>query len=130
MGYLNKTQLIGKIGNDLETRYTQGGTAVLEMSIATNEHFTDKTGQKQTRTEWHKVQVWGKQAENCGQFLSKGSEVYVEGKLKTEQFEDKQGVKRYVTKVHAFNVQFLGSNGNGLSITPDNKPINDSDLPF
>ena len=130
MGYLNKTQLIGKIGNNLETKYTQNGTAILEMNIATNEHFTDKAGQKQTRTEWHKVQVWGKQAENCGQFLTKGREVYVEGKLKTENYEDKKGVKRYISKIQAYNVQFLGNNGNGESNKTDNLPVNDSDIPF
>ena len=126
MGNLNKSLLLGKIGNDIETRYTQNGKAVLDMSIATNEFYTDSKGQKQKITDWHKVQVWGKLAENCGQYLSKGKEVFVEGKMKTEQYTDKDGVKRFVTKIKAFNVQFTGTNGNNLTFSSESN----SDVPF
>ncbi len=109
---LNKVMLIGNLGSDPEVRYTQGGAAVANFNIATNEKWTDKQGQPQERTEWHKIVVWGRVAENCGKYLSKGRQVYIEGSIQTRDWEDKDGNKRYTTEINARNVQFLSSGGN------------------
>jgi single-strand DNA-binding protein len=90
-------------------RYTPSGAAVANFSVATNESWTDKTGQKQERTEWHKVVVWGKLAELCNQYLQKGRQVYVEGRLQTRQWQDKDGQTKYTTEIQAQTVQFLGA---------------------
>lgn len=105
---VNKVLLIGRLGGDPEVRYTSNGGAVANFNMATNESWTDKAGQKQERTEWHKVVVWGKLGELCGQYLSKGRQAYVEGRLQTRDWTDKDGNKRYTTEVVAQNVQFLG----------------------
>ncbi len=118
---LNKVMLIGRLGGDPEVRYTSTGGAVANFNLATNEFWTDKSGQKQERTEWHKIVVWGKQAENCGQYLSKGRQAFVEGRLQTREWTDKEGNKRYKTEVVAMNVQFLGSPGE-KSTTSDFTP--------
>ena len=94
MASVNKVILIGNLGNDPEVRYTQGGQAVTELRMATTEQWADKEGQKQERTEWHSVQVWGKTAEHCAQYLAKGRSVYVEGRLESREYADKDGVKR------------------------------------
>lgn len=108
---LNKALIIGRLGRDPEIRYTQAGTSVATMSIATSEKWTDKnTGQKQERTEWHRVTVFGRQAENCSQYLQKGSQVYVEGRIETSQYE-KDGQTHYSTAIIANAVQFLDSPG-------------------
>ena len=107
---VNKVILVGRLGQAPEVRYTPSGAAVGNFSIATNENWMDKTGQKQERTEWHKVVVWGKTAENCSQFLAKGRQVYVEGRLQTRQWQDKDGQTKYTTEVVATTVQFLGGN--------------------
>jgi single-strand DNA-binding protein len=107
---VNKVILVGRLGQAPEVRYTPSGAAVGNFSIATNESWMDKSGQKQERTEWHKVVVWGKTAENCGQFLAKGRQVYVEGRLQTRQWQDKDGQTKYTTEVVAQTVQFLGGN--------------------
>jgi len=105
---LNKVLLIGRLGKDPEVRYTTTGGSVATFSIATNENWTDKNGQKQERTEWHRIVAWGKLGEICGQYLSKGREAFVEGRLQTREWTDKEGHKRYTTEIVASNVQFLG----------------------
>jgi len=113
MASVNKVILIGNLGRDPELRYTQGGQAVANFNIATTDKFTDKEGNPQERTEWHRIVVWGKQAENCAQYLSKGRSAYIEGSLQTRDWEDKEGIKRYTTEVRAQRVQFLGGPGGG-----------------
>jgi len=110
---VNKVILIGRLGQDPEVRYTTNGGAVANFNLATNESWTDKSGQKQERTEWHRIVVWGKMAEICGQYLSKGREAFIEGKLQTREWNDKEGNKRYTTEVVAQNVQFLGGRSAG-----------------
>src|SRR5881392_2033426 len=105
---VNKVLLIGRLGSDPEIRYTPSGAAVANFSVATNEVWNDKQGQKQERTEWHRVVVWGKLAELCNQYLQKGREAYLEGRLQTRQWQDKDGNTKYTTEVHAQTVQFLG----------------------
>jgi single-strand DNA-binding protein len=106
---VNKVILVGRLGQNPEVRYTPSGSAVANFSVATNEAWTDKSGQKQERTEWHRVVVWGKLAELCNQYLQKGRQCYVEGRLQTREWTDKDGVKKYSTEVQAQTVQFLGS---------------------
>jgi single-strand DNA-binding protein len=113
MAGVNKVILIGRLGADPELRYTSGGAAVAEMRVATSRKYTTKDGASQTDTQWHRVVVWGKQAEHCKEYLSKGREVYIEGRLQTRQWEDKEGKKRYTTEVVAEQVQFLGGGGGG-----------------
>ncbi len=108
---VNKVILVGNLGSDPELRYTQGGQAVANFNIATNERWTDKGGETQERTEWHKIVVWGRQAENCEKYLSKGRQVYIEGRLQTRDWEDRDGNKRYTTEIVAQNVQFLSGGG-------------------
>lgn len=105
---VNKVILVGRLGQNPEVRYTPSGSAVANFSVATNEAWTDKSGQKQERTEWHRVVVWGKLAELCSQYLAKGRQCYVEGRLQTREWTDKDGVKKYSTEVQAQTVQFLG----------------------
>jgi single-strand DNA-binding protein len=112
---VNKVLLIGRLGNDPEVRYTTNGGAVANFNLATNESWTDKNGQKQERTEWHRVVIWGKMAELCGQYLSKGRQAYVEGRLQTREWNDKEGNKRYTTEIIAQSVQFLGGPGERAS---------------
>jgi single-strand DNA-binding protein len=113
-GSVNKVILIGNLGNKPELKYLPSGQAVCEMRLATNESFTDKNQQKQERTEWHRVVVWGKQGENCAQYLDKGRQVYIEGRLQTRSWDDKNsGEKRYMTEIVANTVQFLGGGGPG-----------------
>ena len=111
MASVNKVILIGNLGRDPELRYTQSGSAVANFTLATNEKWRDKDGNNQERTEWHRVVVWGRTAENCAQYLHKGSSVYVEGRLQTREWEDKDGNKRNTTEINALNVQFLGGRG-------------------
>lgn len=108
---VNKVILIGNLGSDPEVRYTQTGQPVAHFRIATTDSWTGKDGQLQERTEWHSIVVWGKTAENCGKFLAKGRQVYVEGRLQTREWQDKDGNKRYTTEVVATDVQFLGGRG-------------------
>jgi len=107
MASVNKVILIGNLGADPEVRYTQGGQAVTELRMATSNQWTDKDGQRQERTEWHAVSAWGKTAELCGQYLAKGRKVYVEGRLESREYTDKEGVKRKVWEVRADKVTFL-----------------------
>lgn len=104
---INKVMLIGRLGQDPELKYTPSGAAVCNFSMATSDSWTDKAGQKQERTEWHRIVVWGKLAELCNQYLAKGRQAFIEGSLQTRSWE-KDGVKRYTTEINARNVQFLG----------------------
>ena len=108
---VNKVILIGNSGADPELRYTPGGTAVSNFSIATNESWTDSSGERQERTEWHRIVVWGRLAEICNQYLRKGSKVYIEGKLQTRSWEGQDGLKRYTTEVVARDMQMLDTRG-------------------
>ncbi len=109
MAGINKVIIVGRLGADPELKHTQNAQAVARLSVATSENWTDKNGQKQERTEWHRIVVWGKLAELCGKYLSKGRQVYVEGRLQTRSWEDNQGQKKYSTEVVANTVQFLGA---------------------
>lgn len=110
-GGVNKAILIGNLGADPEVRFTPGGQAVANFRIATSESWTDKNGQKQERVEWHRIVVWGKLAELCGEYLKKGRQCYVEGRLQTREWTDKEGKKNYTTEVVANQVVFLGGRG-------------------
>jgi single-strand DNA-binding protein len=112
MGSVNKVILVGNLGADPELKYTPSGRAVCNLRIATTDVFKDKSGQRQERTEWHRVTVWGDQAENCSKYLSKGRSAYVEGRLQTRSY-DKDGQKHYATDVVADRVVFLGGGGGG-----------------
>ncbi len=107
-GGVNKVILIGNLGADPELRYTPGGQAVCDLRLATNESWMDKQGQKQERTEWHRVVMWGKPAEVCKQYLTKGQKVYIEGRLQTRSWDDKEGHKRYSTEIIGTDFMFLG----------------------
>ncbi len=109
---LNKVMLIGRLGRDPELRYTQNGTPVTSLNVATDESYTDRDGNRQERTEWHRVAVFQKQAELCSNYLSKGSLVYVEGSLQTRKWQDQQGMDRYTTEIRAQRVQFLDRRSN------------------
>ncbi len=115
MGSVNKVILVGNLGADPELKYTPNNRPVCHLSIATNEVWKDKGGQKQERTEWHRVNVWGDQAENCSKFLAKGRMVYIEGRLQTRSWDDKDGKKRYSTEVVADRVVVLGGGPGGES---------------
>jgi single-strand DNA-binding protein len=116
---VNKAILVGRLGQNPEVRYTPSGAAVGNFSVATNEAWTDKQGQKQERTEWHRVVVWGKLAELCSQYLTKGRQVYVEGRLQTRQWQDKDGQTKYTTEIQAQTVQFLGGGGPNAGVGKD-----------
>ena len=135
---VNKVILVGNLGKDPEVRYTQTGSAVANFSIATSEQWNDRDGKKQERTEWHNIVAWRKLAEICGQYLKKGSKVYLEGKLQTRSWDDKNtGVKRYTTEIVADDLIMLDSKGGGMSepnpspsvAEPAAEPEKD-DLPF
>lgn len=114
MAAVNKVILIGNLGKDPEFKYTPGGQPVATFSLATTERFSDKNGQRQEKTEWHNIVAWGKLAELVNQYLKKGRSAYIEGKLTTRSWDDKDGNKRYKTEIVANTIQFLGSaSGNG-----------------
>jgi len=114
MGSVNKVILIGNLGADPELKYTPSNRPVCNLSLATNEVFKDKGGQRQERTEWHRVTVWGDSAENCSKYLAKGRTVYIEGRLQTRSWDDKtSGQKKYMTEVVANDLVLLGSRGEG-----------------
>jgi len=112
MGSVNKVILVGNLGADPELKYTPSSRPLCNLRIATTDVFKDKSGQRQERTEWHRVTVWGDQAENCNKYLSKGRSVYIEGRLQTRSY-DKEGQKHYATDVVADRVVFLGSGSGG-----------------
>jgi len=117
MAGVNKVMIIGRLGQDPEVRYTGGGQAVANFNVATSENWTSKDGQKQERTEWHRIVVWGRLAELCKDYLKKGRQVYIDGRLQTRNWDDRDGKKRYVTEIIANSVQFLGSNTDKTSTT-------------
>ena len=144
---VNKVIIVGNLGKDPEVRFTPNGKAVAKFPVATTEKWTDQQGQRQERTEWHNIVVWGKQAENCGQYLAKGRQVFIEGSIRSRSYDDKDGNKRYITEVVARDVRFLGGGGgrgaagaaaggggaeSGVSLPPgeDVGPSEDDDIPF
>ena len=110
---LNKAILIGNLGKDPEMRYTPGGLGIANFNIATSETWNNKEGAKETRTEWHRIVAFGKLAEICGEYLSKGKQVYIEGRIQTRDWEDKDGNKRYTTEIVANQMLMLGSRDAG-----------------
>ena len=146
MGSVNKVILVGNLGRDAELRYTPGGAAVATLNMATTEVWNDKAGQRQEKTEWHRVVLWGKQAESLTEYLIKGKQVYVEGRLQTRQWDDKDGNKRYTTEIRGDRVVLLGGGGGrgqmsrgssagddmGHAPGPDgpSEPLTDDDIPF
>jgi single-strand DNA-binding protein len=111
---VNKAILVGRLGRDPETRYTSAGQAVCNFTLATDETYKDRNGERQKRTEWHRIVVWGKQAEIAGQYLTKGKQIYLEGRLQTRSWDDRQsGEKKYRTEVVCDNFQMLSQRGGG-----------------
>jgi single-strand DNA-binding protein len=144
---VNKAILVGRLGRDPETRYTSGGQAVCNFTLATDETYKDRAGERQKRTEWHRIVVWAKQAEIAQQYLHKGSLVYVEGRIQTRQWDDKEGQKRSTTEIVATNFRMLGgrgdnagggapagatdSEGSGAAVEESHHPeVSDEDIPF
>ena len=110
MASVNKVIIVGTLGRDPEVRYMPNGDAACNLSVATSETWKDKSGEKQERTEWHRISMFGKLAEIAGQYLAKGSSVYLEGKLQTRKWTDKDGVEKYTTEIIADRMQMLGGN--------------------
>ncbi|MFQ5777463.1 MAG: single-stranded DNA-binding protein [Terriglobia bacterium] len=136
---VNKVILIGRLGQDPEMRYTGGGTPVCNFTLATNEVFRDRSGEMQKRTEWHRIVAWAKLAEQCSQLLSKGKLAYIEGQLRTRQWDDRDGNKRTTTEIVAFRMRVLtpkgepalGMDAAGPEPPEDTAPdISDADVPF
>jgi len=151
MGSVNKVILVGNLGRDSELRYTPGGAAVATLNLATTEVWNDRNNQRQEKTEWHRVVLWGKQAESLQEYLTKGKQIYVEGRLQTRQWDDKDGNKRYTTEIKADRITLLGGGGGGGRSAgaggaeysgrgggggggqmdePPVEPITDDDIPF
>jgi len=149
VGSVNKVILVGNLGRDAELRYTPGGAAVATLNLATTEVWNDKNQQRQEKTEWHRVVLWGKQAESLQEYLTKGKQIYVEGRLQTRQWDDKDGNKRYTTEIKADRITLLGGGGggggrggggggggmdrgasHGGGDEPPMEPITDDDIPF
>jgi single-strand DNA-binding protein len=150
MGSVNKVILVGNLGRDAELRYTPGGAAVATLNMATTEVWNDKAGQRQEKTEWHRVVLWGKSAESLSEYLTKGKQIYIEGRLQTRQWDDKDGNKRYTTEIRADRVVLLGGGsggrggGGGVARGGDetmgagghapapesSEPLTDDDIPF
>lgn len=138
-GGVNKAIIVGNLGKDPEVRFTPSGQAVANFTVATNDSWTDKQGQKQERVEWHRIVVWGKLAELCGEYLTKGRQCYVEGRIQTREWTDKEGKKNYTTEIVANSVQFLGGRPQGQQpqrqqqqedqLPPGEAPA-DVDVPF
>ena len=149
MGSVNKVILVGNLGRDSELRYTPGGAAVATLNLATTEVWNDKNQQRQEKTEWHRIVLWGKQAESLQEYLTKGKQIYVEGRLQTRQWDDKDGNKKYTTEIKADRITLLGGGGGGGgggrsgggadrggshagggTDDPPMEPITDDDIPF
>lgn len=113
MAGVNKAILVGNLGRDPELRYTGSGTAVANFTLATTERIRTKEGEREERTEWHRIVAWGRTAELCAQYLNKGRSVYIEGRIQTREWEDKEGQKRRTTEIVANTIQFLGGRGQG-----------------
>ena len=130
---VNKVILVGNLGQDPEGRFTPQGTAVTNLSLATNESWKNQSGETQDKTEWHRVVMYGKMAETATQYMRKGTMVYVEGRLQTKEWEDQNQVKRRTTEVLCDNFTMLGKRGDASNYTPQaeqSKPDEDDDLPF
>ncbi len=125
---LNKAMLIGNLGADPELRYTQSNQAVMTFNMATNERFKNRDGEWQDRTEWHRIVVWGKRAEGLSKVLTKGARLYVEGRIQTRSYEDKQGQKRYTTEIVARDIIFAGGRGDGAAGGGGAPPPSDDDF--
>ena len=143
MGSVNKVILVGNLGRDAELRYTPGGAAVATLNMATTEVYKDREGQKKEDTQWHRVILWGKTAETLQDYLTKGKQIYVEGRLQTRQWDDKDGNKRYTTEIRSDRVVLLGGGGGGRAAAVDrsgdaghapppeaSEPLTDDDIPF
>jgi single-strand DNA-binding protein len=150
MGSVNKVILVGNLGRDAELRYTPGGAAVATLNMATTEVWNDKGGQRQEKTEWHRIVLWGKTAESLNEYLTKGKQIYIEGRLQTRQWDDKDGNKRYTTEIRADRVVLLGGGSGGgrgaagggaaarggdesMGHAPapeSSEPLTDDDIPF
>ena len=123
MAGVNKVILVGNLGADPEIRYTPSGTAVANFRLATSETRTNKEGQKETKTEWHRIVTFGKLAEICGEYLSKGKQVYIEGRIQTRSWDDKDGNKKYMTEIVANTMQMLGGkDSSGQAAAPSEGP--------
>ena len=130
MPNMNKVMIMGHIGKDLELKTTPNGKSVVNFSVASSTYWTDKEGEKQQETEWHNIVMWGKMAENTSENCKKGSAIYVEGRLKTRSWDDKDGNKRYTTEIVAYDKKFLGGRDKPTDEIVADKPTEDSDLPF
>ena len=139
MGSVNKVILVGNLGKDAELRYTPGGAAVATLRLATTDRYKDKEGQWQEQTEWHTVVVWGKTAESLAEYLRKGKQIYVEGRLQTRSWDDKEGKKRYATEVKGDRIVLLGGRAPGGEREEPASPsepareaaeLTDDDIPF
>ena len=126
---VNKVILIGRLGTDPEARYIPDGTMVVNFSMATDESWKNKNGEKQQRTEWHKIEVWGKLAEICANYLLKGALVFIEGKIKTQTWEDKEGVKRYTTKIQAMGMKMLGTKQDAATQSESSRSAQQDHMP-
>jgi len=140
---INKVILVGNVGKDPEVRYLDNGTAVAQFSLATSENYKDKEGNKQSRTEWHNIVLWRGLAEIAEKYVKKGNPLYIEGKIRSRSYDDKEGIKRYVTDIVAEQMQMLGSKPGGSDAAPTtaptkeesstqnaNEPLETDDLPF
>jgi single-strand DNA-binding protein len=145
---VNKAILVGRLGRDPETRYTSGGQAVCNFTMATDETYKDRSGERQKRTEWHRIVVWGKQAEIAQQYLHKGSLIFLEGRIQTRQWDDREGQKRTTVEIVANNFRMLGGRGDNAGsgaasagdadvhapgVSPEEPPaseVSDEDIPF
>lgn len=139
MSSLNRVTIMGNLGKDPEVRYTQGGDAICNITVATSETWKDKNGEKQEKTEWHRIVFFGRQAEIAGEYLKKGRPVLVEGKLQTRKWTDKDGVEKYTTEIVASNLVLMGGRDDGERSAPSKpagKPASknaadfDDDIPF
>jgi single-strand DNA-binding protein len=128
MASVNKVILIGNLGRDPEVRFTQGGTPVANFTMATTERWNDPSGEKKEKTEWHRIVVWGKQAEIAAEYLKKGRSVYIEGSLQTREWTDRDGNKRYTTEVRTQRLQFLGR-PDDRGGSPSAAPVEDAGEP-
>lgn len=139
MASLNKAMLIGNLGKDPEIKYTPEGLAIAKFSMATKEQWKDKDGQKQDKTEWHNIVAFGKLAEICGEYLAKGKQVYIEGRIQTRSWDDKDGNKKYTTEIVANTMQMLGkadASSKGTTVSDENAAVvsepshTEDDVPF
>jgi single-strand DNA-binding protein len=144
MGSVNKAILVGNLGRDAEMRFTSGGTPVATVSLATTEKFTDREGQKREDTQWHRIVIWGKTAQSLHEYLTKGKQIYVEGRIQTREWTDKEGKPAKTTEIRADRIVLLGGGGGGergprrerpadTVDAPDITPIDaphDDDIPF